>query len=229
VVSSATKGTREDAKEEERMPVRPASLKDLPAIASIHKAQFPTHFLGQYSPRLLEGLYRGFLGKSLLLVHEAANGVDGFILGGESERLGAVKAEFVREHLLRCLWETLLRPHMWWQGFKRGIAALTVVPPKRDVKQQDQPASPTYRLLSIAVADGAVGKGVAKELVQAFELTIRQDIKFYGLSVNKDNARAIRFYEKMGFHRIKDDGDTLEYKRDLDQINQEIRNRSPEH
>jgi len=195
------------------MSIRSANPKDLPAIASIHKARFPNNLLGQYSTLLIAGFYRSFLGKSLFLVHDAANGIDGFVLGGEGGRLTAAKAAFLRAHLLRCLWETLLRPHVWWQEGRRRIAALVVS--KQGVEIQDPPERPTFRLLSIAVADEAVGKGVASELVRAFDRTIRHHTTRYRLCVGKDNSRAIRFYEKMGFVHVKEDGETIEFKRQL--------------
>lgn len=191
------------------MSIRTANSKDLLSIAFIHKAQFSTHFLGQYSPSLLVAFYQGFLGKSVFLVHDTGNGVDGFVMGGDVEQLALVKAAFVRAHLLQCLWETLLRPHLWWQGVRRGLATM-VRPSKRGFEPPDRP---TFSLLSIAVARDAVGKGVASSLVSTFEFAIRGQATRYKLSVNKDNTRAIRFYEKMGFTPVKSDCQSLEFRK----------------
>jgi ribosomal protein S18 acetylase RimI-like enzyme len=197
------------------MTIRSANHDDLLSIASIHKAQFSTHFLGQYSPSLLQAFYLSFLGESVFLVHDGKNGVDGFILGGDGKRLAVVKAAFVRAHLMQCLWETLLRPQLWGQGVRRGLATM-VIPSKWGVEPPDRP---TFSLLSIAVAHDAFGKGVASRLVCTFEFAIQKHTKRYRLSVNSDNTRAIRFYEKMGFTLVKGDGQSLEFHKKLGKEN----------
>jgi hypothetical protein len=41
--------------------VQQATDNDIFKVASIHKQQFPTHFLGKYSVRLLSAYYKAFL------------------------------------------------------------------------------------------------------------------------------------------------------------------------
>ena len=181
------------------MPIRSAEDRDLPAVAAIHKSQFGDHFLGQYSIRLLEKYYGAFLGKSVFLVHETQEGVDGFILGAESDRLSACRATFLRSTLLQCIWETLFRPRLWRKGITSGFS-IVIAPRPRRGSSDKAPTKPRLRLLSIAVSKEAMGEKVGAGLIDVFERTIDNgDVCEYGLSLKKTNHRAARFYEKMGF------------------------------
>jgi ribosomal protein S18 acetylase RimI-like enzyme len=190
------------------MTIRNAQESDLSAIAGIHKAQFESHFLGQYSTTLLACFYRSFLGKNLsFLVHETANTVDGFVLGGESAGLGSCRMTFVRKNLLRCLGESLLRPRLWRDAAQRAIGLLHF--PRRAETPADNKsqAGPKMEILSIAVSKDTMGKGVGAALIVAFEKSIQAShVEHYDLVVVKENRRASRFYEKSGFQVIEDDG-----------------------
>lgn len=194
------------------MSVRFANSNDLASIAGIHKAQFPTHFLGQYSVSLLAEFYRCFLGHTVFLVHDTENGVNGFVLGGAANQLSACKATFVRHNLMRCACETLLRPSLWVSGVHRGL--LTLAAPRTSRRQHSEStARLNFSLLSIAVRKEAVGKGIATQLVDAFEKQLVGSATEYRLSVNKDNPRALAFYKKAGFEVMRDSGDSLEFHR----------------
>jgi ribosomal-protein-alanine N-acetyltransferase len=59
------------------------------------------------------------------------------------------------------------------------------------------------RLYSIAVAERARGRGVAKALLAAVEAAVLQRrCKRLRLEVRKDNVTAIAMYERLGFHRF---------------------------
>lgn len=188
---------------------RPAGHEDLSSVARIHKAQFQDHFLGQYSTSLLGEFYRTFLGMSVFLVHDGPNGVDGFVLGGLVTRISMCRTEFVRRNLLRCLWETLIRPRIWGSGIQRACALL--VHRKTDAASN----SPIVSLLSIAVSREAVGRGFAASLVTAFEHSLQGTTNEYRLSVAADNTRAICFYKKMGMQLIEASKDSVVFHREI--------------
>lgn len=197
------------------MSIRSAEDRDLPAIAAIHKSRFGSHFLGQYSRRLLIRYYGSFLGKSVFIVHESADGVDGFVLGGESAQMAACRARFVRSNLPRSLWETLMRPRLWLEAIRCGFAAVNTSRPKSDQMTETSVKS-NLRLLSIAVSKEAMGMGVASALVAGFEETIQNaHAREYGLSVYKSNRRAVRFYEKLGFEVERETKKSFSYRKRL--------------
>lgn len=63
---------------------RLAKKEDLLQVAMIHKEQFPTHYLGQFSISLLESFYRNLLdGEYIFIVAEDGKQIVGFVVGGE--------------------------------------------------------------------------------------------------------------------------------------------------
>ena len=61
---------------------------DLLQVAQIHKAQFPTHYLGQFSISLLRAFYKNLLDDGHVFVVAEENGeVFGFVLGGEWKKI----------------------------------------------------------------------------------------------------------------------------------------------
>jgi len=81
------------------------------------------------------------------------------------------------------------------------------------------------RLYSIAVAEAARGRGVAKALLAAVEAQARaHGSARLRLEVRKDNAGAIALYERLGFHRFgekrgfyEDGADAWRYEKPLEQ------------
>jgi ribosomal protein S18 acetylase RimI-like enzyme len=191
------------------MSIRRAENCDLPAIAAIHKSQFSSHFLGQYSPRMLEGYYRQFLNASVFLVHETAGRVDGFVLGATNGEQAASRAAFLHAHWGRGLRETLVRPSLWRETARRILLNLRSFRSGTSGSTQSS-VSPSISIVSIAVSPEAMGTGLAAALIEACEQSLRERrLAEYGLSVAKDNPRAIHFYQKMGFEITLDDGQTL--------------------
>ncbi len=79
------------------------------------------------------------------------------------------------------------------------------------------------RLYSIAVADGARGRGIGEALLTAVELAARRrGARRMRLEVRQDNASAMRLYERCGYARFaerrgyyEDGGDAWRYEKEL--------------
>jgi ribosomal protein S18 acetylase RimI-like enzyme len=79
------------------------------------------------------------------------------------------------------------------------------------------------RLYSIAVADGARGRGIGEALLTAVERAARRrGARRMRLEVRQDNAAAMRLYERRGYARFaerpgyyEDGGDAWRYEKEL--------------
>jgi len=200
--------------ESQTMLVRSATSSDLLAVARIHKSQFSTHFLGQYSKGLLARFYEAFLGRSVFLVHESNQCVNGFVLGGDKHQLQACKTLFIRSNLIRCVWETVLRPRTWPRCISH-LRMVSMMAPDFSGESTSSAGPGSFSLLSIAVSREAVGTGVAKALVAAFERELSSKTAEYYLSVDKRNSRALAFYFKLGFQQTAESGQSLVLRRSL--------------
>lgn len=195
--------------------IRIAVKKDLEQIAGIHKEQFATHFLGKYSKSIIMAFYECFLSKSYFIVYEKKGGeVVGFVMGGYSNMLSSAKNEFLQKHRFRSIWETILRPNTWRMAAAR-LAMLRLNNHDKTAVLRQSTNDGSYRLLSIAVQKNFMGKGIAGELMSEFESTARKYEQQYGLSVNKYNDRAIRFYKKNGFYCEKEESESLYFLKKL--------------
>ena len=194
------------------MTTRPAKFDDVRRIAEIHKSQFGTHLLGKYSVELLTSFYSEFVDRAAFLVHVSKNEIDGFVLGGDSSQLNLCKNEFVRDHFVRCVWETSCRPQVWYAGVRGGAQRMWDYH-KNKRAQKNSITSLKIRLLSIAVDKRAMGKGVAVELIMGFERLVCGITSKYGLSVKKDNTRAVKFYQKLGFEVESTEGESINFKK----------------
>lgn len=93
---------------------------DLLQVAQIHKAQFPTHYLGQFSISLLRAFYKNLLDDGHVFVVAEENGeVFGFVLGGEWKKISESLSSFIKKNFVRSLLETSVRPKTWKKVFKK--------------------------------------------------------------------------------------------------------------
>jgi ribosomal protein S18 acetylase RimI-like enzyme len=193
-------GPAKSVGESTRTEIRPCRAEDLVRIAEIHKSQFltPGTLLGHFSPALIASLYRTFLDRSIFLVHASDGEVDGFVLGGSARVMTACRLSFFRNRAVSCIGEVICRPRLWVLAFRSFLKLVA----KRFSSVMVASQRDEFRLLSIAVAAGAVRKGVGTKLVQAFEEAIRDVCCTYSLNVLKTNTAALRFYETLDFQRI---------------------------
>jgi ribosomal protein S18 acetylase RimI-like enzyme len=166
---------------------------DLVAVADLHAVQFHDHFLGRLPVSVLMRFYREMSANTVFIAAKADGRLAGFVLGGTKTVLDRNRRRFVTRHWAAILLGVVRRPEIWGQAISRGRSMLL-----SRGHHAGFVSSAETRLLSITVADSAKGRGVAKELVYAFERALGSTDR-YGLSVHDDNSRAIGFYEKMGF------------------------------
>ena len=185
--------------------IKQATDNDIFRVASIHKQQFPTHFLGKYSVKLLSEYYKAFLDNSIFLVSKHNDEANGFVVGGSASILSCARRDFLTQNKVLYITETILRPNTYWGVLTRFKS---VVNSMQQTNKSDI-ISDEYLILSIAVNKSYMGKGIAQELCRVFEESIKPDASEYGLYVRRDNKRAIKFYEKTGFNINKQVGDEL--------------------
>lgn len=173
---------------------RLATKHDLPRIAEIHKATFPTHYVTALLPlSALEDYYSRFIG-------------DG------AEILLAVRGEGTREHVLgMAVYGERIGERI--QAFKReqrGVIALTAAKnPRVAGKKLFQQLTANVRagankppldflFLSLAVEQkgGGVGKDLALETMKRAAAAGHETI---GLYVNADNIGVINLHASHGF------------------------------
>ena len=196
-------------------------LADVASVVDVHMDAFPTSGLTGLGRHVVQRYYRWqFSGPH---PHPVALGawhdgeLVGFVIGGA--RREAVTG-FVRTSPGVLLLGAGRHP-----GFVRRVAASkvrTVAQTIRSNRRRDhtterpgsgapgsseQPApGRSFGILSIAVAPKHQGTGIAGELLAAAEADAREaGFTAMNLTVDVDNARAVRFYEKHGWRRDPDD------------------------
>lgn len=176
--------------------IRNALATDLTDVAEIHKNQFSDHYLGQFSIELLRLFYSGFLNRDIIfLVSEVDGRVCGFVVGGNLKSINRCSSIFIKDNISLYTREIFLRPHTWVKSLKKLFNLLF----RKNVPAESLDYIMEYTLLSISVCPSFQGKGIAGQLVTAFDSNMKEYSDEYFLSVKDTNARAISFYEKNGF------------------------------
>lgn len=195
--------------------VRVGQPQDIPDIVSCHRAAFPLQPHTAMGPRWLTALYEWYLGRPggiALVAHGPTGRLLGFVVGGPPELSASFRRAAKRRFWYMIVWRMLtsavvrktawsiLRPSLKQRkGAAGGLMTRPVeLPGRRGV------------LMCIAVTTAARGQGVADALLSAFVAEAQtRGFRHLTLGVYADNARAIRFYEKHGWHRQPSDSPRL--------------------
>jgi ribosomal protein S18 acetylase RimI-like enzyme len=174
--------------------VRSATALDLPGIVEIHLRAFPDSFLTCLGRAFLSAYYRRVLDfeGGILLVHESAGGMDGFVCGfvGPAEFYGRMKQP--RWTLAKALVSAILR---------RPSLAPRVVYNIRRVASDNARLHDGCELSSIAVDPRFWSKGIGQCLVEEFlDQAWAKDAALVYLTTDAvSNETANRFYQRLGF------------------------------
>ena len=180
--------------------IRPARQEDLARIAEIYKSQFcmPGTLLGRMSAPLIAALCGAFPPALIFLVHTTDGAVDGFVLGGTSRATLQCRMSFFLRHPLLCIVNVAFQPGLWRRAYRAFVRTIGGwISSTSEASSHDR-----VHMLSIAVAADALRRGIGTALVQKFEAAIVPQSQTYSLHVLKNNAAAIRFYEKLGLRVV---------------------------
>ena len=175
---------------------RYAKKTDLIQVAQIHKEQFKSHYLGQFSSSLLESFYKNLLeGGFVFIVAENEGKILGFVLGGEWKKISESLNTFMRKNIVRSMFESALHPQTWKKSLHKLLSLF-----RQSVKDPNNLDNiEKFTLLSIATSKISQGQGIGTGLVSTFNDEMKRITNRYYLSVQDTNERAIGFYKKMGF------------------------------
>jgi ribosomal protein S18 acetylase RimI-like enzyme len=163
------------------------------AVAALHCATL-TGLLSQLGRPAAEAFYAGCVRTQIAvgLVYLEDTKLRGFVLGSPHPDL--LKRDVLRKNLLGTL------ASLGLGIVTRPSAALWLL---KSFKGPDEGSFDTRasELIYLAVNEESRGGGVGTKLVKAFNERMRAaGMNAYEVSVDEDNATAITFYERLGFH-----------------------------
>lgn len=186
--------------------------EELDAIVHTHKTAFQDYFLTNLGDEFLSRFYRTFLEDKGTIAVGAFDGdkLAGFILCSKNKN--EVMKKFYQNHFLFILFSIVLQTVKLNKIIITGLlsrckAGMGIMKslffPDKSLPAEENHgdlSAANVRLLSIAVLPEYKGTGAAKGMMNFFHNYLQENnIPAVGLSVKKDNLRAISFYEKMGW------------------------------
>jgi ribosomal protein S18 acetylase RimI-like enzyme len=180
---------------------------DIDEIMRIHRESFPDYRSSKLGEPFLYRMYQWYVlfHPHLAFVAVLDEKIVGFVTGAAGN---AGRTRYTFWHIL---WGLLSHPGLLleteiregWQSHVRQLVSR-----KREQHQLDRIQAVRFKITldSIAVAPDARRKGVAMELVKAFErAATKQGATLLGLGVESNNVGARRFYELCGWQLAYDD------------------------
>ncbi len=168
-------------------------ISDLDEVCQIHKETFDeAHFLASMPKHLLKKYFELLLKNNdycVVAVDNSTAKIAGYIFGGYKTVFALNK--FIKLYFPLVLSQLIRHPKFFWEKFIFLSMKITGKVKYPSIK---------LRIILIAVSSLYKGTGLSKRLLDYFEenLIIKKELK-YGLSVRKENKKAIDFYLKNGF------------------------------
>lgn len=197
--------------------IRKIKTSDMVSIAQIHKQCFQDTLLTKFGNKFLQAYYMAYIednpDTSYVYINETGQPI-GFLIGimnGNITRNNFFKNNFLM--FIISILQVLIQYRIAFikQIFPKIKGVFNK--PKEDFRDK---IGSKGGILSIAILDQYRGKGIAEQLVNSFEEAYyNKGERVYNLGVKKDNLRAIKFYEKIGFQFGQAESETIDlyYKR----------------
>jgi len=198
--------------------IQPLNQSDLPSVALLHAAAFPDSALTKLGLEAVRRYYEWQLnGPHDVDALGAFHGdrLVGFCFSGIFR--GAMSG-FLQRNWLFLTVCVLIRPWLIINPIFRERAILAVnilkrllrqlIKRRRKLTHQGSPASSkSYGILSIAVDPNYQGLGIGRMLMEYSEAIAREKgFSEMDLTVNPQNEKAIRFYERLGWEKVVNEG-----------------------
>lgn len=193
----------------------------VPRMVQCHIKSFPGRFMTEMGYHWLFALYLFFIKhhRSICRVAVDANGkVIGLAVGGNPH----IRDEFLRSALFRyphlIFWKFLskrLVRRVLLQELARKLRRKRAAAHSEDTKAQSAGIR-SGNLLSICVLPDYKGTGVARKLIESFQLACKAEgYERLTLSVLSENNRAVAFYKKHGWRKSGKSGESTRFCLDL--------------
>lgn len=182
----------------EEIVFRKAMPNDLKQIASIHISSFPNTFISSLGNHLICNLYFEYIKEnSPFILAEKSGCVIGFCMGYYNS--SHANNRFIKNNRIRLIFRMFILlicfNKLAWSRTKIHLKSLI----KNEKSDTPVFSKKIADLLSICVIDDYKGQGVSQKLVSLFESELElNEVKYYTLSVLKNNKRAISFYKRIG-------------------------------
>jgi ribosomal protein S18 acetylase RimI-like enzyme len=194
--------------------IRVLAVDDLSDIAVVHQAAFPESALTSLGKEAVRRYYEW----QLFGPHDVTalgafrdSSLIGFCVGGIFR--GALSG-FLHKNRWFLTWHVITHPWLVRNPLVRGRleSAVTILTKKRRTPHAPQSSDTqstvrSFGILSIAVDPRQQRHGAGRLLMEHAERTARE-LQFtdMALTVHPDNVKAVRFYERLGWTRVLDDG-----------------------
>jgi ribosomal protein S18 acetylase RimI-like enzyme len=175
--------------------LEPMRTCHLEAVVRVHRESFPGFFLTFLGPRFLRLLYREILatpGHAAVVAVDSGGEVTGFVAG--VERPSGFYRRLVRRRWLSFAWAA-----MWAAARRPSIVPRLWRALGRPSDSQESESEAL--LMSLAVARRSAGRGVGRQLVEAFVAELRErNVATVDLTTDRDDNEGVnRFYRRLGF------------------------------
>jgi ribosomal protein S18 acetylase RimI-like enzyme len=188
------------------MEIRRTETYDINEIAELHSKLFDkSHFTSTFPQHLLRKYFQFLIRDNdyCFTLTDDNNKIRGYIISGGN--VDAALSMFLKENLFNITLQLLKNPNFISEKVLSFISGLFSNNKVNELLQ-----------IYIIAADGGSVRGTGKALLNYYEkVLLDRNIHEYGLSVRKNNSKAIAFYKKNGFIEISRSRYSLTYRKNL--------------